>query len=111
MFEARRSALFSLQVSLPVGVEAGTVRLPLGEHASSSVKVLESGVLIWAAGRYNHGAAAVRSVAPWPRLTGSGLEIEVGSGAYSFIAELDAAGAPAAAGGPAAHAPVETPSQ
>jgi hypothetical protein len=108
VIEAQCSALFSLQVSLPVGVEAGTVRLPLGGHAASSVKVLESGTPIWAAGRHNPGAAAVRSVVPWSRLAGSGLEIEVGSGTYSFIAELDAAGARAAAGGPPVRAPTET---
>jgi hypothetical protein len=62
--EARCSALFSLRISLLVGVMAARVRLPLGTHTASSVKVSESGELIWAAGSYKSGVADVRSVAP-----------------------------------------------
>jgi hypothetical protein len=88
VIEARCSALFRVQISLPVGVSA-IVRLPLDGHVVSSVNVFESVTqLIWAAGRYKPGAAGVHSVAPWSDLAGSGLAIEVGSGEYSFRADV-----------------------
>ena len=87
--EAQCSALFRLHVSLPVGV-AATVRLPLGGRAAGSVNVFESGQLIWAAGSYEHGVATgVYTAIPWADVTGSGVEIQVGSGEYSFTAELN----------------------
>ena len=81
--------IFRLHVSLPVGV-AATVRLPLGGRAAGSVNVFESGQLIWAAGSYEHGVATgVYTAIPWADVTGSGVEIQVGSGEYSFTAELN----------------------
>ena len=86
--EARCSALFHLQISLPVGVSA-TVKLPLNGHSVDSVNITESGKLIWQAGSYKPGvAAAVFSATPWSDLTGRGVEVEVGSGDYSFVATL-----------------------
>ena len=86
--EARCSALFSLRVSLPVGVGAASVLLPLTMHASSAVNVSESGALIWMAGSFRPGAVAgVRSAAPYSGPPGSGLEVIVGSGTYNFVVE------------------------
>lgn len=84
--EARCSALFHLHISLPVGVSA-TVRLPLAEHTVDSVNIVESGKLVWQAGSYKPGVSAVYSAIPWSDLTGSGVEIEIGNGDYSFTAE------------------------
>ena len=88
VIEARCSALFRLRTSLPVGVVAATVRLPLGGHAASEVNVFESGTPIWAAGRYKAGAPGVHSVTPWSGLAGSALEVAVDNGEYSFVTEL-----------------------
>ena len=86
--EARCSAIFRLHVSLPVGV-AATVRLPLGGRDADSVNIYESEQLLWEAGSYKPVAPGVYTAAPWSDVTGSGVEMRIGSGKYSFTAELN----------------------
>jgi len=61
--EATCSGLLSVEMSLPVGVASGTVRLPLGNRTASQVEVLESGEVVWDGTKYVGGVDGVRSAA------------------------------------------------
>jgi hypothetical protein len=82
--QAKCSALFSMQVSLPVGVDMAEVRLPLGGASAASVSVTESGVPIWRGGKYVPEVNGVVSVAPFESLAGRTVSVHVRSGSYSF---------------------------
>jgi hypothetical protein len=82
--QAKCSAIFSMQVSLPVGVDTAEVRLPLGGATVASVSVTESGAPIWRAGKHVRGVSGVESAAPFESLAGRALSVHVRSGSYSF---------------------------
>lgn len=85
--QAKCSDLFSLRVSLPIGVEVAEVRLPLSAVGATadSVSVTESGVAIWRGGVHLPGASGVISVSPFEDLAGQALSVHVQSGSYSFV--------------------------
>jgi alpha-L-rhamnosidase len=82
--QAKCSALFSMHVTLPVGVDMAEVRLPLGAATTESVSVTESGSTIWRGGKFVPGVSGVVSVAPFESAAGRTLSVSVQSGSFAF---------------------------